>query len=72
MLGIKEICENNFTYADYIRFTQTRNKLERIYKLLELNPDCIEPRLKADFEDMLDTLRVFDLQLRDTFVLQID
>jgi len=72
MQTIKQICENNFTYADYVRFAQTLHKLERIYKLLELNPNCWEESTKENFCDMLDTMRVFDLQLRETFIMHIE
>ena len=70
--SIKEICENNFTYADYVRFAQTLHKLERVYKVYQLNPECLEAIIKDDFEQMLDTMRVFDLQLRETFIMHIE
>lgn len=67
MMLFKDICTSFFTQSDYIRLTQSLNKLKTVQAKAKMHGINFEPAFKYDFDTMIDTLSVIELQLREFY-----
>jgi hypothetical protein len=68
MKSLKQLCEENLTSIDLAKIATLRSKFVRMNAAIQREPFLVEPLFKYDFQTMLDTLMMLELQVKEIIV----